>query len=141
MQDVAVSGECLRLNALVDTIRHAQLQEEHAEDAMVRHLLELSLTLFLILQQDASYYAEHLVEEVDFGEGIVFDARVFDKERDEADEAINSLVGACARVEGVGHHSQASLNTHFGGEAEEARNQLISLQHACRVHLKQAVHT
>ena len=81
--------------------------------------------------------SSHLVEQVDFGERVVLDARVFDEQRHEAHVAVDGLVCARTREEGerVAGNAHARIDAHLGRDAEEARDELVRLQHACRVHL------
>lgn len=52
----------LKVNRVQHLFRCVQLQEEHYEDTMIRQLLEVGSTYFLILQQDSSHNSQNLAQ-------------------------------------------------------------------------------
>lgn len=53
-------GEHLVVDALEHVFGRVQLDEEHDEDAVIRQLLELRVSHFVVLQQNPSHDAQHL---------------------------------------------------------------------------------
>ena len=53
-------GEDLVVDVLQHVLRRVELDEEHDEDAVVGHLLELSATHLVVLQQHARHDTQYL---------------------------------------------------------------------------------
>jgi len=110
------------------------LEEEHVEEAVEGHGLEVGALVLLVVEQAAGDEAQDLVEQVDLVDVVGLVARVLDKEDDELDEGVQALValGAPALVQ----VEVAGLDADLGADAEEARDHLVGLEHALGVHLE-----
>lgn len=53
-------SECLEVDGFQDMFRGVELQQQHDENAVIRQLLEFSLTNIVVLDQHANYNTEHL---------------------------------------------------------------------------------
>lgn len=53
-------SECLEVDGFQDVFRGVELQQQHDENAVIRQLLEFSLTNIVVLDQHANDDTEHL---------------------------------------------------------------------------------
>lgn len=68
------------------------LEQQHVEETMVRHALELRELALLVVEQAAADQAQHLVEQVDLVHVVHLVARVLHQQDDELDERVQTLI-------------------------------------------------
>ena len=105
---------------------------------MVGYLLEIGLPHFMINKQDSGDNAEHFIEQIDFGHGVLRFSGVFDEQGDQPDVGIERVEAfgpdKRGRVVGLGQGAIAKVYTHLGGHAKEPCDEVVGLEDAVLVH-------
>ena len=99
---------------------------------MVRQLLEIGVSDFVILEQDAGDDSQDLVQEVDFGDGVVGIAGMFHQESDESDESVQRVETFGSDDSGrvvvlLREGSVAKIDAHLGAKTEKAGDEVVGL--------------
>ena len=110
------------------------LEQQHEEEAMKGHGLELAQLGLLVVEQTAGDEAEHLVEQVDLVDVVGLIARVLHQQDDELDEGVEALVARLALT--FGQQQVARVDAYLGADAEEARDHVVRFEQALAVHLQ-----
>ena len=99
------------------------LEQQHVEETMEGHRLELAELGFVVEKQAAGDQAKHLVEQVYLVGVMSGIAGMTHEKNDELDEGIQALVAELALA--LGQIEVARLNAGLGTDAEEAGDHVI----------------